>query len=83
MTDLTEIKALPVIKQIEAMQEIAAGAEFGNLSFAYTELLDVALSALWTDATDQAAAENDALHGKEVSQLTDIWVSPCGMRVGG
>lgn len=83
MTDLTQIKALPVIKQIEAMQEIAGSAAWGVLSYVLAEQLDEILAALHRDATDQAAAENDTLHGPEVSQLTDMWVSPCGMRVGG
>lgn len=83
MTDLTQIKALPVIKQIEVMQEIANGPAFNALSYVYTDMLDDTLDCLHRDATDQAAAENDALHGPEVSQLTDMWVSPCGMRVGG
>lgn len=83
MTDLTQIKALPVIKQIEAMQDIAAGPAFGEITNVIMQNLEDALDAAHRDATDQAAAENDALHGSEVSQLTDMWVSPCGMRVGG
>lgn len=83
MTDLTQIKALPVVKQIELMQEIAASAAFGDVTNEIMLDLYDALTAAHRDATDQAAAENDALHGKEVSQLTDMWVSPCGMRVGG
>lgn len=83
MTPLaTQIAALPIIQQIEIMQEVANAKSFGALSFALTERLDSILAALHRDAIDQAAAENDALHGKEVSMLEPAWVSPCGMGVG-
>jgi len=83
MTPLaTQIAALPTIQQIEIMQEVAAGKAWGALSYVLTDHLDDTLDALHRDAIDQAAAENDALHGPEVSMLEPAWVSPCGMGVG-
>lgn len=80
---LEEIKALPAAKQIQIMMDIAGSPAINELTYVWLKDLDVVLDRLLIDATDQAAAENDALHGPEVAMLTDMWVSPCGMRVGG
>jgi hypothetical protein len=80
--DINTIRKMPAHRQLQLMQEIAAGEAFNDLTFALVRDLERILSALKRDAIDQAAAENDALHGKEVSMLEPAWVSPCGMGVG-
>jgi len=77
----TQIAALPIIQQIEIMREVAAGKAWGDITYTITQTLDKALDMAHRDAIDQAAAENDALHGKEVSVL-EPYISRSGLTVG-
>jgi len=79
--DINTIRKMPAHRQLQLMQEIAAGEAFNDLTFVLVRDLERILSALELDAIDQAAAENDARHGKEVSQLTP-WISRSGLTVG-
>ena len=61
--DITHITSLPVTRQIEIMQEIAAGEAFHGLTFVTTRNLEQALEQLHRDAKDQEAEEDVMLHG--------------------
>jgi len=69
-----EVGRYPVARQIEIMQEIAAGEAFNHVAAVYVVNLERALAALLEDAIDQAAAEDRALHGQEVLPLAEpMW----------
>lgn len=70
--DITQITALPVTRQIEIMQEIAAGEAFNSLTYVTTRNLEQALEQLHRDAVDQAAEEDQMLHGLALP----LWSKP-------